>query len=66
KVAKKQIKSLIQLGIPEEEAKGLTYWLPIHRSIQSRPKSNLKQKTKAEGSPLCFRTLSKSTHCDIN
>ena len=25
KVAKKQIKSLIQLGIPEEEAKGLTY-----------------------------------------
>ncbi|MBB1208517.1 group II intron reverse transcriptase/maturase, partial [Klebsiella pneumoniae] len=25
KVPKKQIKSLVQLGIPEEEAKGLTY-----------------------------------------
>ncbi|WP_257209182.1 hypothetical protein [Bacillus toyonensis] len=25
KISKKQIKSLVQLGIPEEEAKGLTY-----------------------------------------
>jgi hypothetical protein len=33
KVAKKQIKSLIQLGIPEEEAKGLTYCRKGYRFI---------------------------------
>ncbi|MCM3439741.1 group II intron maturase-specific domain-containing protein [Metabacillus halosaccharovorans] len=33
KVSKKQIKSLIQLGIPEEEAKGLTYCRKGYRYI---------------------------------
>ncbi|RHW36064.1 group II intron reverse transcriptase/maturase [Neobacillus notoginsengisoli] len=33
KVAKKQIKSLVQLGIPEEEAKGLTYCRKGYRYI---------------------------------
>jgi RNA-directed DNA polymerase len=69
KVSRKQIKSLIQLGIPEEEAKGLTYCRKGYGYIgyiKSCPKSNLKQKTKAEGNPICFRTLFKSTHCNIN
>lgn len=62
KVPKKQIKSLIQLGIPEEKAKGL----PIYRIIESCSKSNLESKTKEEGSPFFFRTISKSSHCNIN
>lgn len=69
KVPRKQIKSLIQLGIPEEEAKGLTFCRKgyryiglskvVHRAISNK---RLKQK----GSTLCFRTLLKSTHCNIN
>nr|WP_246140978.1 hypothetical protein [Bacillus marasmi] len=38
----------------------------VHWIIKSCPKSNLKQKTKAEVAPFCFRPLSKSTHCNIN
>ncbi|WP_419762371.1 hypothetical protein [Bacillus thuringiensis] len=33
KIPKKQIKSLVQLGIPEEEAKGLTYCRKGYRYI---------------------------------
>ncbi|HHY2658530.1 TPA: hypothetical protein ACV5GZ_005807 [Bacillus thuringiensis] len=33
KVPKKQIKSLVQLGIPEEEAKGLTFCRKGYRYI---------------------------------
>ncbi|MFZ3591934.1 group II intron reverse transcriptase/maturase, partial [Bacillus sp. DJP31] len=33
KVSREQIKSLIQLGIPEEEAKGLTYCRKGYRYI---------------------------------
>ena len=69
KVPKKQIKSLNSTrdsGGRSERINLLSKRLPIYRIIESCSKSNLKQKTKAEGTTLCFRTLSKSTHCNIN
>ncbi|CDN38808.1 unnamed protein product [Bacillus thuringiensis DB27] len=44
----------------------LSKGLPIYRVIESCSKSHLKSKTKEEGSPFFFRTLSKSSHCNIN
>ncbi|MGR5978274.1 group II intron reverse transcriptase/maturase [Bacillus cereus] len=69
KVPKKQIKSLVQLGDSGGRSEGinlLSKGLPIYRVIESCSKSHLKSKTKEEGSPFFFRTISKSSHCNIN
>ncbi|MGR5867443.1 group II intron maturase-specific domain-containing protein [Bacillus cereus] len=69
KIPKKQIKSLVQLGIPEGRSEGinlLSKGLPIYRIIESRSKSHLKPKTKEAGRPFFSRTIPKSSHCNIN
>jgi hypothetical protein len=68
KVPRKQIKSLIQLGIPEEEAKGLTFCRKGYRyiglsKVVQRAISN--KRLKQRGIPSAL-VLSKSTHCNIN
>ncbi|AHA69572.1 reverse transcriptase/maturase [Bacillus thuringiensis YBT-1518] len=69
KIPKKQIKSLVQLGIPGGRSEGinlLSKGLPIYRIIESRSKGYVKSKTKEEGRSFFSRTLSKSSHCNIN
>ncbi|MGQ3740234.1 group II intron reverse transcriptase/maturase [Bacillus sp. Fil] len=59
KIPKKQIKSLVQLGIPEEEAKGLTYCRKGYRyiglsKVVQRAISNQRLKKRGENKLLYF------------
>ncbi|WP_042356885.1 group II intron reverse transcriptase/maturase [Bacillus rubiinfantis] len=70
KVPRKQIKSLIQLGIPEEEAKGLTFCRKGYRyiglsKVVQRAISNKRLKQRGVPSAL-ERYLIVHTHCNIN